>query len=164
MHKLDSTTTSMQSAGGLTFHSQYRNVRTYSNLYPNPSKGFSLPSINMKNSSIFYEKQRLGVGSGLKIGQHSSPSKFRFSDALGPVPVHHEVRPLYQVADPIMEDPPSYRQGAAQLIHNPKTKTIVQKEDCKNREMPLSSTQHSQRTDQHRDHSLTSEGRILGYF
>lgn len=65
----------MQSGTALNFHSQYRNVRTYSNLYPNPSKGFSLPSINMKNSSIFYEKQRLGVGNSLRKGQHSSPSK-----------------------------------------------------------------------------------------
>lgn len=74
IHKLDSTTTSLQSAAGMTFQSQYRNVRTYSNLYPNPSKGFSLPSINMKNTSIFYEKQRLGVGSGLNIGHQTSNS------------------------------------------------------------------------------------------
>ncbi len=62
IQKLDSTTTSLQSGTAMTFHSQYKNIRTYSNLYPNPSKGFSLPSINMKTSSIFYEKQRLGVG------------------------------------------------------------------------------------------------------
>jgi hypothetical protein len=65
----------MQSVAGMTFHSQYRNVRTYSNLYPNPSKGFSLPSINMKNTSIFYEKQRLGVGTGLSKTKKSSNSK-----------------------------------------------------------------------------------------
>jgi hypothetical protein len=75
IQKLDSTSTSMQSGTALTFQSQYRNVRTYSNLYPNPSKGFSLPSINMKNSSIFYEKQRLGVGNGLRKALNNSPSK-----------------------------------------------------------------------------------------
>lgn len=75
VYKLDSTTTSLQSGLGLAFQSQYKNIRTYSNLYPNPSKGFSLPSINMKTSSIFYEKQRLGVGSGLKFGHESSNSK-----------------------------------------------------------------------------------------
>jgi hypothetical protein len=76
-NRLDSTTTSMQSVGGFTLNSQYRNVRTYSNLYPNPSKGFSLPTITMKNSSIFYEKQRLGVGNTLsKTGFQPNTSKY----------------------------------------------------------------------------------------
>lgn len=63
--RLDSTTTSLQSVGGFTLNSQYRNIRTFSNLYPNASKGFSLPSISMKNSSIFMEKQRIGVSNPL---------------------------------------------------------------------------------------------------
>lgn len=78
--RLDSTTTSMQSIGGFTLNSQYKNVRTYSNLYPNPSKGFSLPTIAMKNSSIFYEKQRLGVGNPLNKPSYQPNSSMHMAD------------------------------------------------------------------------------------
>ena len=78
--RLDSTTTSLQSVGGFTLNSQYRNIRTYSNLYSNPSKGFSLPTIAMKNSSIFYEKQRLGVGNNLNKIPFQPNSSLYISD------------------------------------------------------------------------------------
>ena len=75
MQKFDSTTSSLASGTAMTLHSQYKNIRTYSNLYPNPSKGFSLPHINMKTSSIFMEKQRLGVGSEINKSNKSNHSK-----------------------------------------------------------------------------------------